>query len=245
MQRRERDLRGADQEELVALDLVDHLALAGEEPGAVQRSLADEDRRHHRLEALAAHRLDREAGSAPARPSPGRRAGRRSASPRPRRPSRPRSSRARGRGRGGRGARSRSCGRSPTSRSVTASSSPPSGASGCGRFGSVAASASRSPSTSASSACIDLSSAESFFMRSITLASVLAGALGRARSRRRRWFCSRAASLDLGQQLAPARVELEQLVEVAVRARGAPARPGRAPGPRGSRAGRAPCSGSS
>ena len=42
-------------------------------------------------------------------------------------------------------------GRSPTSRSVTASSSPPSGASGCGRLGSVAASSSRRVSTSASS----------------------------------------------------------------------------------------------
>ena len=61
MQRGERDLRGADEEELVALDLVDHLALAGEEPGAVERPLADQDRRHDRLEALGADGLDREA----------------------------------------------------------------------------------------------------------------------------------------------------------------------------------------
>ena len=61
MQGGERDLRGADEEELVALDLVDHLALAGEEPGPVERALADQHRRDHRLEPLAADRLDREA----------------------------------------------------------------------------------------------------------------------------------------------------------------------------------------
>ena len=61
VERRQRDLRGADQEQLVAGNLVDHLPLAGEEAGAVQRALADEHRRDHRNEPLAADQLDREA----------------------------------------------------------------------------------------------------------------------------------------------------------------------------------------
>ena len=61
MERRQRDLRGADQEQLVAGDLVDHLPLAGEEAGAEQRALANEHRRDHRNEPLAAEQLDREA----------------------------------------------------------------------------------------------------------------------------------------------------------------------------------------
>ena len=48
----ERDLRGPDQEELVLRDLVDHLPLAGEEAGPVQRLLADEHRRGDGREAL-------------------------------------------------------------------------------------------------------------------------------------------------------------------------------------------------
>ena len=61
MERGQRDLRGADQEQLVAGDLVDHLPLAREEAGAEQRALADEHRRDHRNEPLGADQLDREA----------------------------------------------------------------------------------------------------------------------------------------------------------------------------------------
>ena len=62
MQRGQRDLRGADEEQLVALDLVDHLALAREEAGAVERPLADEDRRDDRARSPRARdELDGEA----------------------------------------------------------------------------------------------------------------------------------------------------------------------------------------
>ena len=57
----EGDLGGADQEQLVLGDLVDHLPLAGEEPGPEQRALADQDRRHDRREPLLAEQLDGEA----------------------------------------------------------------------------------------------------------------------------------------------------------------------------------------
>ena len=139
MQAGQRDLGGAGEEELVLGDLVDLVAVAGQEAGPVQRLLADQDRRHDRLVALAADQLDREAdqgqleqdqvalqvGEARAR------------EPRRRPPCR--SAPARCRSRGGRAARSRSSGRSPTSRRTTASSSViPSGASGSGRLGSVA-----------------------------------------------------------------------------------------------------------
>jgi hypothetical protein len=60
VQRGERDLRGPHQEELVPGDLIDHLSLIGEEPGAVEGLLADENRGHRRLEALAADQLHRE-----------------------------------------------------------------------------------------------------------------------------------------------------------------------------------------
>ena len=96
---------------------------------------------------------------------------------------------------------------------MTASSSPPSGASGCGRLGRVAASSSRSPSTAASSACIDLTSAERSLIRAITSRGVAARALcggdlvGGA-------VLLGAAALHLGQQLAAAGVELEQPIEV-------------------------------
>ena len=61
MQAGQRDLGGADQEELVLGDLVDLVAVAGQEAGPDQGLLADEDRRHDRLVALAADQLDREA----------------------------------------------------------------------------------------------------------------------------------------------------------------------------------------
>ena len=180
MQGGERDLGGADQEQLVALDLVDHLPLAGEEPGPVERPLADEHRRDDRLEALGADHLDGEAdqrqldqhevaeqvGEARAR------GGGRLLDLDP--------AVARGRGRGGRGPRSRSSARSPTSRRTTASSSvSPSGRVRVGRLGSVAASASRRASTSVSSASSALSSAETARIRAITSLGVAARALRR------------------------------------------------------------------
>ena len=60
MERRQRHLRGADQEQLVAGHLVDRLPLAGEEAGAEQWALADEHRRHDRNEPFLADQLDRE-----------------------------------------------------------------------------------------------------------------------------------------------------------------------------------------
>jgi len=60
VERGQRDLRGPDEEELVALDLVDHLPLAREEAGAVQRAFPDQDRRDDRLEPLGADGFDHE-----------------------------------------------------------------------------------------------------------------------------------------------------------------------------------------
>src|SRR5262249_42636285 len=51
-ERGDRNLRGADEEELVALDLVDHLALRGEEAGPEQSRFAHQDRGDDRDEAL-------------------------------------------------------------------------------------------------------------------------------------------------------------------------------------------------
>ena len=61
MQARQRDLGGAGEEELVLLDLVDLLARLGEVAGPLERLFADQHRRHHRLVALGADGLDREA----------------------------------------------------------------------------------------------------------------------------------------------------------------------------------------
>ena len=101
------DLRGADEEEVVLGDLVDLLAVVGEEAGPEQRLLADQDRRDHRLVALAAQPAPSRSGPAPARAAPGRPSGRRSASRRASPPTPCRSGRARCRSRGGRAARSR------------------------------------------------------------------------------------------------------------------------------------------
>src|SRR5215218_1791616 len=57
----EGDLRGAGEEEVVLGDLIDLVAVAGEEAGSLQRLFADQDRRHHRLVPLGPDRLDREA----------------------------------------------------------------------------------------------------------------------------------------------------------------------------------------
>ena len=61
MEAGQRDLGGAGEEELVLRDLVDLVAVAGEHPGPLERLLADQHRRHHRLVALGADQLDREA----------------------------------------------------------------------------------------------------------------------------------------------------------------------------------------
>ncbi len=58
----ERHLGGADQEEVIPLvRLVDHLALAREHPGPVERGLAHQHRWDDRLEALPPNGVDREA----------------------------------------------------------------------------------------------------------------------------------------------------------------------------------------
>ncbi len=59
MQRRERHLGGADQVQVVVGQRVDLLLGVGQHAGAVQRLLADEHRRDHRLEPLAAQLLER------------------------------------------------------------------------------------------------------------------------------------------------------------------------------------------
>ena len=54
MQRRQRDLARADEEQLAAVDLVDLAAVGGEEARLLHRVLAHEHRRHDRREPLAA-----------------------------------------------------------------------------------------------------------------------------------------------------------------------------------------------
>ena len=61
MQPGQGDLGGADQEELVLGHLVDLVAIAGQEAGPDERLLADEDRRDDGLVPLGADQLDREA----------------------------------------------------------------------------------------------------------------------------------------------------------------------------------------
>ncbi len=60
MQRRQRDLRGADQVQVVVGQPVDLLLGVGQEAGSVQRALADQHRRDDRLEPLAPQLLERE-----------------------------------------------------------------------------------------------------------------------------------------------------------------------------------------
>ena len=59
VQRGERDLRGADQVEVVVGQRVDLLLGVGEEPGAVQRGLAHQDGRYHGLEPVLPGALER------------------------------------------------------------------------------------------------------------------------------------------------------------------------------------------
>ena len=60
MERSQRHLGGADQVQVVVGEAVDLLLGVGQEAGSVQRALADEHRRHHGLESLAAEPLERE-----------------------------------------------------------------------------------------------------------------------------------------------------------------------------------------
>ena len=60
MQRRERDLRGAGQEQSFRLERVDVRAVGGEEARPVHRLLADEDGRDHRREVCLDEVLERE-----------------------------------------------------------------------------------------------------------------------------------------------------------------------------------------
>ena len=80
MQRGERHLARAGQEQLVVGEPVDLLLGVGQQAGAEQRLLAHEHRRHDRLEALLAERRRAPSAPARARAARGRRAGRRSAS---------------------------------------------------------------------------------------------------------------------------------------------------------------------
>ena len=228
MQRGERDLRGADQEQLVARDLVDHLPLAGEEAGAEQRALADEHRRHDRLEALARGQLDREAHQ---RQLDHHQVAEQVGEPR-----------ARGlgrllhldpavrdaRGRGGRGPRSRTRPLADLAQRDRVVLARPSGASGSGRFGSVARElvaprldlgelAPRAPSSRRRPRASRRSA------RSASSPARLAAAISSEAA-----VLPRAPLLDLGQQLAAARVELEQLVERLGGAAARERRPGRA-----------------
>ena len=80
--------------------------------------------------------------------------------------------------------------------------------------GSDGSSSSICSSTSASSCSRRLISAASSRIAAIASSASLACALGLARSRSETRFCSRAPLLDLGQELPPPRVELEQLVDL-------------------------------
>ena len=166
--------------------------------------------------ALAARAARSRSGRAPARAAPGRPSGRRSASRRAAPPPPCRSGRARCRSRGGRAARSRSSGRSPTSRSDHGVLlGHPVGGVGVGQVGQRARRPGRAPPRPRSSSALPASIC-SFRpcapRRSASSASSPA-LLGLA-DLLRRASCARAwRVLDLGQQLAAAGVEREQLVD--------------------------------
>ena len=242
MQRGQRDLGGADEEELVALDLVDHLALAGEEAGAVERPLADEHRRHHRLEALARGPSRREADQRQLdHHQVAEQVGE-----------------ARARRRGGlldldpavleaevevvADARSRSSGGSPTSRRVTASSSPPSGRLGMGEV--------RERRRERVAALLDLGE---LGLQALELRRDRPASARSRRPRPRRRACARRSrrrprsAPRAGPRPRAAARGGGRRARAARRAprprRGARARPAPGPGPRGSRAGRARAAG--
>ena len=132
--RRERHLGGADQVEVVLVEVVDVLGGLAEEAGALHRLRADQRRRQHRGEAGGGGLRHRRVAPGPAPAGRRRRSGSRSASRRPWRRARRRSRRAAGRAPGGPWARSprrRSRGACRCVSRVTKSSSPPTGTSGC------------------------------------------------------------------------------------------------------------------
>ncbi len=59
VQRRERHLRGADQEQLIVCEPVDLLLSVGQEPGPEQRAFAHEHRRDHSFEAALSELVER------------------------------------------------------------------------------------------------------------------------------------------------------------------------------------------
>ena len=81
MQRGQRDLRGADEVQVVVGQAVDLLLGVGQEAGSVQRALAHEHGRDDRLEALRRAASRARSGRARTRASQGPRAGRQTASP--------------------------------------------------------------------------------------------------------------------------------------------------------------------
>ena len=131
VQRRERDLRGADEIQVVVGQAVDLLLGVGQERRSRTAPLAHEHGRDHRLEPSADAASRARSGRARARPSPGRRAGRQTASLTAARRAPCRSDRRRARG-----GRVPVAPASPTSCRTVSSS----GASSAGRFGSDASS---------------------------------------------------------------------------------------------------------
>ena len=227
MERGERHLGRARQVEVVLGQRVDLLLGVGEEAGAVERLLAHEHRRDHRLEPLPAEHARAPSARARARASRAGPSGRRSASrPRARPPPCRRGRRA---ARGGRGP-------SSPPRRPRAAPRPPRAPTG--RAGSAAL---RARAWSCSSTRVDLA------LKLLHLAPRRRASPRSRPTRPRRSASPRrsvvgrvllgAQLLELGQQLAPARVERQQLVERVAPRRGAPARrepaPGRAVSPSG------------
>ena len=144
VQRRERHLARADEEQLVVVDLVDLRAVGREEPGLLHRRSRTSTGRHDRREPLARRASASPTAPARARAAPPRASGTRSGSRSLRRPARsppspsPRRTR-RGRAAGG------AAGRRPRAR-TSPSSSPPSGTDASAGFGTCSASARSAPS---------------------------------------------------------------------------------------------------
>ena len=233
MQRRQRHLARAHEVQVVVGEAVDLLLGVGQEAGAVERLLAHEHGRDHRLEAVAAQHLERpaderqleqhevalEVGEARARDA---------RAPPPCRSTRPR-------GRGGRAACSIRRG-SPTSRSVSSASA----AVGSGGLGSEASAASSAASTAASSSRQRLDAARDLLHLGDRGGGVLARLLG-LRDPLRGLVLARAqrprppAAAHAGARRAPA----PRRAARPSRRRAAPAPPVPPRGPGGSPSGRA------
>ncbi len=217
MQGGERDLGGADEEELVLGDLVDHLALAREEAGPVQRRPRGRGpAARPGTKPCALGHLDGEADQRQLDEDEVARSGRRSASRRPPPPSRSRSGRAPGRSRGGRGPRSRTrAARRPRAARPRPRRCRRRARRDAGGLGSVAASRSRSDSTSASSPSSSLIRAETSRIAAIASSASRPSRLARPIASEASLRSARSPSTS-GKQLTAAGVEAEQLVEVGV-----------------------------